>query len=206
MTKIAKYNSILINNENINSQNLLTPTTTTDPLTIGVLSAMAGAIAGAVTTEVVKKLLALNIQWRHKKAEKDLLVVSLIQSGKLILMTKRKPNPNPNPDLNNNLIWCFPAAKIRQSEIIVDRLKIRYEQKFKIEVKILQQIGESFTYSEGQKLDILYFHCQYDKGTVENIDTAENDKVEWIDVNDVEKKAVRVAPCLSKLLLKIKKS
>jgi ADP-ribose pyrophosphatase YjhB (NUDIX family) len=187
----------------INSQNLSNPNTTADPLSVAILSAVAGAITGAIATETIKsffsRLSTFNMQWKNKRAERMLVAISVIQSGKLILMTKR----NQNND--QNLTWCFPAARINQNEVIVERLKARYKEKFNIEVKILKQIGDS--YIKNKDLKLIYFHCQYEKGSVINVEQQENEEVKWIDSNEVESLVTtRIDPAVTRLISKIQRS
>lgn len=184
---------------NANSQNLLAASTTSDPLAIAVYSAMAGAVAGAVATEITRGLLlrlsTFDIRWRNKRAERMLVAISVIQAGKLILMTRRKQN-------DQHLTWCFPAARVDKNEIITERLKARYKEKFNIEVKPIRQIGEA--YIKKRDLKIIYFHCQYDSGMLENLDVQENDEVKWVDANEAENLVTtRVDVAVSKLIVKI---
>jgi NADH pyrophosphatase NudC (nudix superfamily) len=114
-------------------------------------------------------------------------------------MTKR----NQNND--QNLTWCFPAARINQNEVIVERLKARYKEKFNIEVKILKQIGDS--YIKNKDLKLIYFHCQYEKGSVINVEQQENEEVKWIDSNEVESLVTtRIDPAVTRLISKIQRS
>lgn len=196
---------ILQTNEDIrvedtnNIQKLQTSNTAADPLTIAIISAVAGAIA----SETFKWLLSniSTFKWKNKKAERMLTVVSVIQAGKLILMTNRKQD---NSNILN-LTWCFPAATVKKDEIIVKRLKERYKEKFNIEVKPIKQIGK--TYLQRQDLEILYFHCKYDKGTIENLDIEENYEVKWVDANEVGNLVTtKIDPSVDKLIKKIKMS
>lgn len=196
---------ILQTNEDIrvedinNIQKLQTSNTAADPLTIAIISAVAGAIASETFKWSLSKIPTFNIQWKNKRAERLLIAVSVIQAGKLILMTKRKKKEN------SNLTWCFPAARVRNNQIIIERLKTRYKEKFNLEVKPTKQIGE--TYIPREDLKILYFHCEYDKGTITNLDEEENDEVKWVDVNEVENLVTtRIDPSVVKLVSKIKMS
>jgi ADP-ribose pyrophosphatase YjhB (NUDIX family) len=179
-------------------QNLPTSSATTDPFLIAILSAVAGAIASEFIKWLLLKISALNMQsWEHTKADRMLVAISIIQSGKLILMTKRRAVPN------SHLVWCFPSARVQCGEIITERIKTRFKEKYGVEVKPKKQVGEAYIAREDLK--ILYFYCEYDKGTAENLDNQENEDVKWVDVREVEKLVeTRIYPSLIKLMSRIK--
>ena len=184
----------------INLQNSEISSNLTDPVTVAIISAIAGAIAGAFATESIKALSNIDIFRRNKQnkqAERELVAISIIQAGKLIFMTKR------NQIQGSNLTWCFPAARVKTGEIIEDRLKERYKEKFNIEINKIKKVGES--YIRREDLQIFYFHCQYDEGEIENYDTVENYEVKWVDVNNVENLVTtRIDPSLLKIISKIR--
>lgn len=173
-------------------------------LVVSAVSAVAGGAARGVAGEGAKwglsQLPLFDFQ-ANKKARETLVVVSVIKAGKLILMTKRNQNEN-----GGNLEWCFPAAKISPGEVIIDRFQERYQEKFNIQAKPIKFVKRSYFRLES-KYPLLYFHCNYEGGTLQNKDTQENEKVEWVDVNEVEKRPkTRIDDDLVKILNKIKKA
>ena len=190
------------NPQNPTNLNLSTSLATTDPIVIAILSALAGAIASELFKWLLLKLDTLSIQqWKHKKADRMLVAISVVQSGKLILMAKRKIVPN----INSSVTWGFASARVKTGEIITERIKTRLKEKYGIEVSPLKQIGE--VYIEKDDLKLLYFHCKYDKGDARNLDAQENEEVRWVDVGEAQKLVeTRVDNSVVKLISRIRGS
>lgn len=197
IVKLNKNIQTVVANSPNNSQNLQTAPIAKDSLTIAILAAIAGAIATECAKLLIAKFSALNMRgWEHKKADDMLVAISIVQAGKLILMSKR----NRVPD--STLGWSFPSARVRRGEVITKRLKARYREKYGIEVNQIKKVGDSYLRKEDLK--ILYFHCRYDRGTLENLDAQEIEEVDWIDVREAENTAdARVHPTLLATLAKI---
>ena len=201
MAQISKNVQTAVDSEPNNVHYVQATSIATDPLAIAVLAAISGAIVGAIATESVKILMAklktLDIQrWEHKKADDMLVAISIVQSGKLVLMAERR-RVQGSP-----LGWSFPSARVRRGEVITERIKERYKDKYGVEVEPIKKLGES--YIPQQNLKILYFHCKYDKGTLENLDPQEIEEVSWVDVREAEETAdARVHPDLANTLTRI---
>jgi len=172
----------------------------TDPLTVGILSSIAGALALESLRRLYPSFTIDGTPWKGKQANREVVAISVIQAGKLVLMTKRNPEAQ-----DVHLDWCFPSARIKPNENIIERIKKRYQEKFNIEVKVIKKIGEREIPNKGEKL--VYFHCKHDRGTLDNKDPEENSLVEWVDPSEAQKRAGSfIANNVVKLIKKIEAS
>lgn len=167
-----------------------------------VISVLA-AILGALLSDISKKIYAEYITTRFLRsritklnAPRTQIALSVIQSGKLIVMTKRKGN-------DENITWSFPSAKIKADLPVYSTLVSKYYKKLNIRIKPIKILGVGH-FPNGD-WELIYFHCVYNGGRLFNNDVNENECVEWVDINEVEGRVTtKISPEIQKAINKIK--
>lgn len=168
-----------------------------EQLTIGIISALAGSAATEALRNIPLEFINLKIGKRNPK--ETIIALSIIQSGKLILLSKRKNCPL-------GLNWCFPAAKIEEHQTIKSKMISRYKEKYNVDVKPVKFLGKAEFNPNFGPYKRYYYHCKYIGGELKNLDTEENEDLRWVYCESVAGLVNRpVELSMQKKLLEIKR-